>query len=132
MNVDSLNELLKSLDSEGLKKLQEMALEQKVREEEEIESKISALEAELAQLRSLLPQEVKKNANLGVTRPRTGVTKWCLITLYQDPRLTNQQILDQVGQLFPESEFKATSVAWCRSKLKKMTDEEIKKLLGNE
>lgn len=130
MNIGNLEELLKGLDSESLKKLQELALEQKKQEENEIREKIKVLEEELAQLKSLLPQEVKTNGNTGVTRPRTGVTKWCLIKLINEPTLTNQQIVDEVSTLFPESEFKATSVAWCRSKIKKMTQAEIDKLLA--
>lgn len=130
MNDVNLAELLKGLDSESLKKLQELALEQKKLEEESIRAKIKDLETELANLRALLPQEVKSNGNVGITRPRTGVTKWCLVKLINEPTLTNQQIVDEVSTLFPDSEFKATSVAWCRSKIKKMTQEEIDKLLG--
>jgi Asp-tRNA(Asn)/Glu-tRNA(Gln) amidotransferase C subunit len=117
MNEVNFEELLKDLDSESLKKLQELALKQKDEETAKIRSRISELETELSQLRALLPSDKKPSSNAGVSRPRTGITKWLLERVTREG--TNQEILNEISQLFPDSDAKLSAVAWARAKANK-------------
>lgn len=116
--MDNLKELLASLSVDEMVKLQELALERKKSEEDAIREKITALEAELVELKKLLPQEEKKvNSNSGVSRPRTGITKWLLERVTREG--TNLEIMNEIKEMFPESEAKVSAVAWARAKVKK-------------